>query len=538
MSKKKFIFDLQRFADIYNANSNTLLSGTSDDDYVANGYRDTRWHDGGNNVTMDAGAGNDDIYNGESSQVSIEGGDGNDYLDGGNGDDSLEGHMGNDTLLGNNGEFYEDSYLGRNVTINAGAGNDLISLNSDSKNTVIQYKSGDGNDTIYGFNATTSLQIGGGIDTYSTQRNGGDIIVTVGEGKITLKDAVNTIVEEYSKWTLSGTTAKYGTSSKTLATVKGVKSLDGLSLSGKVVTVSKASLGTDKVTISGDGYTLKLGSDATKASATNAWSLSGTTATYNQTTTAGYTLAKNAITYSKKSTTPLATIKGVKSKNGLSVNGKVIELKNSALKGNVTVSGGYEFDFQSDYKQAKITGSSSADTITARGVKVTINGGASNDTIKLLGSGSVSGGADTLLSGAGNDVLYGDAGNDSLRGGAGKDTLVGGAGNDVLYGDAGNDSLWGGAGNDKLYGGAGNDVFIYKPGEGTDTIFDYSAGDILKIFKKNGKEGGTFSKSSFSNGNLTLTISGSGSVVFSGVSSGDKININGTTHTISGKTLK
>ena len=89
-----------------------------------------------------------------------------------------------------------------------------------------------------------------------------------------------------------------------------------------------------------------------------------------------------------------------------------------------------------------------------------------------------------------------------------------------------------------MYGGSGKDTFIYKPGEGTDTIFDYQSGDMLQILKSDGKAGGSFTKSSFSGGNLTLTISGGGKVVFEGVSSGDSFNINGKNYTLSGKKLK
>ena len=92
--------------------------------------------------------------------------------------------------------------------------------------------------------------------------------------------------------------------------------------------------------------------------------------------------------------------------------------------------------------------------------------------------------------------------------------------------------------NVTILGGNGNDTFIYKPGEGTDKIYDYAAGDMLKILKTNGKEGGSFTKSEFSSGDLTLTIKGGGTVVFDGVAKGDKFNINGKSYTIKGSTLK
>ena len=89
-----------------------------------------------------------------------------------------------------------------------------------------------------------------------------------------------------------------------------------------------------------------------------------------------------------------------------------------------------------------------------------------------------------------------------------------------------------------MIGGSGDDIFVYKPGEGTDHITDFSGGDMLKILKTNGSEGGTFTSATYQGGNLTLAISGGGSVVLDNVSSGQSININGTNYKISGGTLK
>ncbi len=83
-----------------------------------------------------------------------------------------------------------------------------------------------------------------------------------------------------------------------------------------------------------------------------------------------------------------------------------------------------------------------------------------------------------LVGGDGDDVLTGvsAAFNQSLVGGAGNDTLTGGAGADVLEG---------GTGNDVLNGGAGGDTYLFKLGDGRDTINDDnvygSETDILKF---------------------------------------------------------
>jgi Ca2+-binding RTX toxin-like protein len=42
-------------------------------------------------------------------------------------------------------------------------------------------------------------------------------------------------------------------------------------------------------------------------------------------------------------------------------------------------------------------------------------------------------------------------------------------------GGAGNDIITGGQGNDLLYGGAGSDTFVFKAGDGHDTVFDFQA---------------------------------------------------------------
>ena len=109
--------------------------------------------------------------------------------------------------------------------------------------------------------------------------------------------------------------------------------------------------------------------------------------------------------------------------------------------------------------------------------------------------------------------------------------------NNTIFGSSGSDKLYGLAGNDSLLGNAGNDVLIYKTGDGNDTIFDYDNGDMLKILKADGSEGGTFSSSSSKSSKLTLAIDSGSTVPFDGVSKSDTFNINGTSYKISGKKL-
>ena len=213
--------------------------------------------------------------------------------------------------------------------------------------------------------------------------------------------------------------------------------------------MSKASLGTSKVTIS-DGYTLKLGKDVDKSSMSGTeWTLKNTTATLNQTASAGYYCDGSTITYSKKSFESSATIKGVKSTTGLSAKDNVITLKNAALSSKVTVSGDYTFDFVKDYNSATISGSAGADIITTRGKNISISAGDGKDLIKVLGSAT---------------------------------TVNGGKGDDTIESN-----------------GKGN-VFVYKAGDGNDLITNYASEDSISITS------GTVSKITTSGNNVIFTV--------------------------------
>jgi Ca2+-binding RTX toxin-like protein len=97
------------------------------------------------------------------------------------------------------------------------------------------------------------------------------------------------------------------------------------------------------------------------------------------------------------------------------------------------------------------------------------------------------GGGDTLKGGAGNDMLNGRSGADSITGGDGDDTLKGLRDNDTLNGGAGDDWLDGGTqddaisgwtGDDLLYGRSGNDILV--GGDGHDSLYGSAGNDILQ----------------------------------------------------------
>jgi Ca2+-binding RTX toxin-like protein len=98
-----------------------------------------------------------------------------------------------------------------------------------------------------------------------------------------------------------------------------------------------------------------------------------------------------------------------------------------------------------------------------------------NDTLSSgSGDDQLDGGAeaDTLYAGLGNDLLLGGTGNDSLFANEGDDSLDGGAGNDSLTAGIGNDTVRGGTGSDRLIGDSGDDCYVFKRGDGVDTLVD------------------------------------------------------------------
>ena len=93
----------------------------------------------------------------------------------------------NDTLVTGTQDDDTIANTGSNVTINALGGDDVISLSGSA--ALVTYANGDGFDTIVGFDSNATLSIGD--NEYSTQVSGNDLIITVGESKLTLLDAAS-----------------------------------------------------------------------------------------------------------------------------------------------------------------------------------------------------------------------------------------------------------------------------------------------------------------------------------------------------------
>lgn len=211
--------------------------------------------------------------------------------------------------------------------------------------------------------------------------------VTVSGGNYILaldSSVLQEVKKDVTEWVTSGTTATYkkfdkgyytldetkttvnytaDTKGTTYATVKGIKS--GVTIptnqfndGSKVLTLNAAQLGASKVTISGTGYKLALGSDvARSAEPATEWVTSGTTATYKNYNKGYYKLASNTtINYTAATKgTAIATIKGLKSGAEITAgsNKEVTLSADQLTTTKVTITGdGYTLKLANDVEDA------------------------------------------------------------------------------------------------------------------------------------------------------------------------------------------
>lgn len=365
------------------------------------------------------------------------------------------------------------------TTINGGAGNDVISVSG--YNNLIQYADGYGNDTVYGFHYNDTLQIDGGV--YTKETVGNDVIVTVGDGKITLSGAayLSTLNIDGTEINLTPVTLDNSAGATTLAAdvveVDATARTKGIKIIGNALdnTISGGS-GNDKL-YGGNGDDSILGG----AGKDELYGQAGDDTLYggagNDTLSGGS--GNDLFVYESGNDVITDYAAGDKISLGAAISSATVDGSDALLtvgKNTLTVKNG-------------------------KGKELTLIDAAGNEYTTLIGGLVLtnSAGATTLASGVaeadasartkaikivGNELdnsILGGKGNDKLYGGTGDDSLVGGAGKDYLYGQDGNDTLWGGLGNDSLWGGAGADVFIYADVEGDDVISDFDENDMLQI---------------------------------------------------------
>ena len=151
---------------------------------------------------------------------------------------------------------------------------------------------------------------------------------------------------------------------------------------------------------------------------------------------------------------------------------------------------GKDVDHGATFSYSLGQGSSNAFLLSSDGVLATRLPGVSSDTYLLNIITSDEHGASSqpkpvtvwVGNGSGNTSDLSDLHNDVIAFGLnGHDTIETGSGNDTLIGGKGNDTLIGGKGDDILTGGLGADTFVFRPGDGHDTITDFNRYENDKI---------------------------------------------------------
>jgi Ca2+-binding RTX toxin-like protein len=437
-----------------------LFGGTGNDKLTGGSGADMLFGQAGNDVLLGKG-GNDLLFGGDGNDT-LTGGDGDDQVFGEGGDDRMiwspgddtdlfEGGAGTDTAEVNGGgggesftvtangtrvrfdrldpaPFSLDIGTTENLVVNMNSGNDSFSATGNLAALIaITVDGGSGNDTILGSNGADLLLGGTGNDFIDGQQ--GNDTVFLGDGN------------DIFQW-------DPGDGSDI---VEGQAGIDTMRFNG--------SAGAEIFAISANGgrvlFTRNIGNivmDLNKVEIIDLNALGNTdTITVNDLTGTGVTTV------------------------------------NVNLAGTI---GGATGDGQADTVIANATTGANVINVVGTGTSVSVLGLAARVNIT-----NAEGANDAL-------VVNGLGGNDKITattlpaeiikltidGGAGDDTILGSQGADTFLGGDGNDFVLGDNGDDLARMGAGDDLFQWNPGDGSDTVEGQDGTDALLFFGANVSE--------------------------------------------------
>ena len=467
---------LEGAASLSSVNIKGTLSG-SGSDTTSGGGDDTQSSGSGkiltnrtNSKSISGTAYADELFN-YANTVTLKGGKGNDALTTMRKTSGVKlyGEAGDDTL-----EAYK--YMGGDSSVTAigGAGDDSIEIENSAKALVSVSAAGDGNDLVEGFNSTSSLKIGNGsTDTYYAQKVDDDVIVTVGEGTITLSGAASLWVETLNggEGGLKNIKGTYVPSILHLDTASPSSVTLGASVLGAEASVRTAAIkivgnALDNSIIGGSGKDSlygKAGNDTLDGGKGNDYLHGGAgndvfVLSAGKDTIADYTEGEDIVYIGGYG--DLEIDSSVSGNNGIAkINGSTLTFTNAKFKTVKFVTDNDDFEITF----GKETLDNSSDSPHTAGSSIWITDASARTT------------AMTITGNALDNTITGGSGKDVIKGGDGSDSIYGGKGNDKLYGNGDEDTLWGGAGNDTLIGGEDDDLFVYTGGK--DLIYDYVEGE-------------------------------------------------------------
>ncbi|WP_405049225.1 metal-binding protein [Rhizobium sp. NZLR1] len=422
--------------------------------------------------TITTGAGND----------ILSGGDGADTLTGGAGDDIIYGNAGNDKLVGGDGNdritdggfnFGPEGPLPEILNIDAGNGDDVITIDSFAAFTSGTIDGGDGIDalrtwSLHGLTLnnvenleTAAFQISGSsaeFESFDRIVRSTDPVFSYDPSLVVMDSAHLDLSDELGDLgTLvrgfSGIDVKTGDGDDEFAGSNVNDIFDGSGGSDLI----NGNDGDDKLTGGAGNDTIDGGAGIDTAA------FAGNFADYSFAVDNG----SRVVTSVLEGTDRLTDVEFARFADGVYDFGTETFTVNSTEPGTplniLDTNGATITKIGAEFEAYDVIRDSEINPLVP--VNLVISDSGTVDLSDELGSGSAN-----VIGTSGNDVITTGAGNDNIAGGDGADTLNGGAGYDSLNGGVGNDTLNGGDGNDHISGDVGNDVI--RGGAGNDTIDD------------------------------------------------------------------
>ncbi|HEX8481593.1 MAG TPA: calcium-binding protein, partial [Allosphingosinicella sp.] len=395
---------------------------------------------GGGRDRVYGGAGNDEIHGGGGVD-SLTGGAGVDDLHGGDGDDLIFGNAGDDIVHGGEGNDYIEDGAG-NGSLYGEGGDDEINVQWSvlPAPVAIYVSGGDGHDSIRinGFNASqATIDAGAGNDAVTLN---GDFV----SHSVTLGDGADVVI-----YTLTN----YGAMNGALAGITRITDFetgdsgDRLKIGSPYSNLGADPYGSGYLRLVQNGADVLLQYDLDGAATGHGWI---TLITLADTSVGAFTAYNLGVYSFGEVTAPELVLAGTAGDDRIHgaygadvIGGGDGNDEVEGLGGDDELSGGLGAD--------RLIGESGADHLLGGDGDDSLDGGDGND---LLEGGE---GADTFTLGHGNDVALGGGGNDSIDVlETGNDSAYGGDGDDYLYvSRSGSNSdrilLAGEAGSDRIY---------------------------------------------------------------------------------------
>jgi Ca2+-binding RTX toxin-like protein len=437
-------------------------------------------------------------------RANLFGGAGNDVITGGSGSDMLFGQSGNDMLLGKGGN---DFLFGgtENDVLTGGDGDDQMFGESGDDRMI--WNPGDDTDLMEGGAGLDTAEVngGGGAEVFTVTANGTRVrfdrldpapfsldIGTTERLVVRMNGGDDTFSATGNLAALIGITVDGGTGKDTILGSNGSDQLlggDGDDFIDGQQGNDTALLGAGNDTFQwdpGDGSDIVEGQDGTDRMLFNgsAGSELFVASANGERVLFTRNLGNIVMDLNDVETIDLNALGGTDTLTVNDLSGTDVTTVNVDLAGTI---GGTVGDAAADVVITNGTNGNNAIDVVGSGTSVSVlglpartnikNSEGANDSLVINGlGGNDTITATTLPAGVIKLTLDGGAGNDSIFGSQGADVILGGDGDDFVFGDNG---------NDVALMGAGNDVFQWNPGDGNDTIEGQDGTDTMLFFGAN-----------------------------------------------------